>query len=111
MRAKKKRNTPEKATERAIMAWLSYQPTVKAVSINCGRFKTPNGSFFTATSCTGVSDILCCINGKFVCFEVKHGKNKQTKNQIEFENEVKKAGGQYYTVYSVDEVMEIFKNI
>lgn len=101
----------EKMLEKVILQWLNLQSDIKAVGIGGGQFKTVSGGMFKSTSCNGVADIICCLNGLFVCFEVKIGKNKQSPNQIIFENDIKKSGGLYYTVYSLGTVKEIVESL
>lgn len=62
-------------------------------------------------STDGIADILALKTGQCVWLEVKRPSGKQTPNQIEFEKKVKKAGGEYYVVRSIDEVQEICQQV
>ena len=52
--------------------------------------------FFPAThgfGRSGVPDIVCCINGKFLGIECKAGKNKPTALQVRELEAIRRAGG------------------
>jgi Holliday junction resolvase len=59
----------------------------------------------------GVPDIICCLNGKFIAFEVKDLKGKITPLQEYNIELIKKAGGKAYLVRSVEEVKEVVESI
>lgn len=69
----------------------------------------PDGSFRSMPkySKTGVPDIILVINGKFMGLEVKTPKGKQSDNQFEFQMGLERAGGQYYLVTSLDDVIKL----
>lgn len=52
----------------------------------------------------GVSDILCCINGRFVGIELKAENGKPTAHQLLFINSVVEAGGIAAVCYTLGEV-------
>lgn len=56
----------------------------------------------------GASDLVLLLPNKNTIFvEVKHGKNKQSPNQIDFQNRVEKLGFQYWLVYSLEQFQEL----
>lgn len=59
----------------------------------------------------GVPDIICCIDGQFVAFEVKALGNSATPLQSYNIDEIRKNGGIAYVVRSVDEVQTILSEI
>jgi hypothetical protein len=52
----------------------------------------------------GSSDVLACIKGRFVGIEAKVGADRQRKNQGNFAEAIRKAGGVYILARSVDDV-------
>lgn len=56
-------------------------------------------------SVRGVSDIVVLKNGKAIFIECKAG-TKQSPEQKDFEEMVKKAGAEYYVVSSIDDVQK-----
>lgn len=48
---------------------------------------------------SGVADLLCCISGEFVAFEVKKKGNEPTPIQFAFLRSIRKAGGKAGVVY------------
>ena len=57
----------------------------------------------------GVSDLLCCIDGKFLAAEFKapDGKHPLTVKQRAFGRRVVEAGGQFAVVRSVEEFLDV----
>jgi hypothetical protein len=61
----------------------------------------------------GLPDIIVVKDGKYIGLEVKKpqcgnsAKTYQSKEQKEFEQELKAAGGEYYVVRSIDDVQKI----
>lgn len=54
---------------------------------------------------SGVSDILCCVNGRFVAIELKADKGKPTPLQLLFLSKVTKAGGIARVCYTWGDVV------
>ncbi len=76
-----------------------YLSTVK----DCFYWKEHGGQFGTA----GIPDIIVCYRGRFIAFEVKVGKNKETVLQKMTINKILKAGGYALVVRSVAEVVNV----
>ena len=55
----------------------------------------------------GVPDILVQWNGFPVWLEVKTDKGKQSKEQIEFQNDCKKQNIEYYVVRSLKDIKDL----
>jgi len=89
----------EKDITAAIMRYLKTLP-------DCWRFKTHGGMYGTS----GVPDIIVCLNGRFIAFEVKTETGKLTKLQESTLSRIKAAKGKAFKVTSVSEVREIIKN-
>jgi len=90
----------EKDIIAAIMRYLKTVP-------NCFCWKQHGGQFGTA----GLPDIICCINGQFVAFEVKTPAGKLTKLQEITIQKINAAKGNAYKVTSLQEVREIIRNL
>ena len=87
----------EKAFENKIKAYLKQQ----------GAWHVKY--FANAYTKSGIPDLICCVNGKFLAIEVKaeHGRVSELQNyQIE---QIKKSGGQAMIVYPKD--FDEFKKI
>lgn len=52
-----------------------------------------------------ISDLLVCLDGKFVAIEVKRPQGKLTDGQERFLHNVRAAGGIAFVAYSVDDVV------
>ena len=62
-------------------------------------------------STIGLPDIICCIAGRFVAFEVKTEDGRLTALQDRTLSRIRDAGGVAYVVRSLDEVKAILKNL
>ena len=78
---------------------LSYLKTVD----NCFFWKEHGGMYGTA----GIPDIICCLNGWFVAFEVKNETGKVTKLQDATLRKIMLAGGRAVVVRSVEDVKKV----
>ena len=74
---------------------------------NCFCWKTHGGMYGTA----GIPDIIACINGRFVAFEVKTETGKVTKLQEITIQRIKEAKGKAFTVRSAAQVAAILKEL
>ena len=74
---------------------------------DCFFWKQHGGAYSVA----GLPDIICCINGKFVAFEVKTPTGKLTKLQEVMLKKINAAKGNAYKVTSVNEVQAILENL
>lgn len=90
----------EKDITNAILIHLKSVP-------RCFAWKEHGGMYGT----TGIPDIIACIDGKFVAFEVKQPIGKLTKLQEITLQRIKKANGKAYKVTSVEEVIKILERL
>ena len=74
---------------------------------NCFCWKEHGGMYGTA----GIPDIIACIGGRFVAFEVKVPGNKLTKLQKITMQRIKDAKGQAFKVTSAAEVAAILSEL
>ena len=59
----------------------------------------------------GMPDLIACYDGRFFGFEIKTLKGKQSPYQKLREQEIKKAGGEYFLVHSLEEGKAIVAEI
>ena len=90
----------EKDITAAILRYLKTVP-------GCFAWKEHGGMYGTA----GIPDIICCLNGRFVAFEVKMETGKLTKLQESMITKIKAAKGKAFMVTSVEEVKEIINHL
>ena len=83
----------EKDITAAIMRYLKTVPS-------CFCWKQPGGCYGTA----GLPDVICCIHGMFVAFEVKTNIGRLSKLQEMTMKRIWEAGGRAFKVTSVAEV-------
>lgn len=90
----------EKDIVNAIMRYLKTVPM-------CFAWKEHGGMYGTA----GLPDIICCIGGRFVAFEVKTPSGKLTKLQEITITKIRVAKGEAFKVTSVEEVKTILDSL
>lgn len=56
---------------------------------------------------TGSPDIIVVINGRYIGFEIKDVKGKQSESQIAFQEALEQAGGAYHVIRSIDDFISI----
>ena len=74
---------------------------------NCFYWKEHGGQFGQA----GIPDIICCIGGRFVAFEVKTEKGKTTVLQEVTLRKIRKAGGTAEVARSVADVKAVIERL
>ena len=74
---------------------------------NCFFWKEHGGQYGTA----GIPDIIACVDGRFVAFEVKTETGRLSRLQEVTLGRIRDAGGKAYMVRSAAEVAEIMKEM
>ena len=90
----------EKSITTAILRYLKSLP-------HCFCWKQHGSQFGTS----GLPDIIACIGGRFVAFEVKTEVGKLTALQSATLGKIQAAGGAAYKVTSVEEVKKIIQEV
>ena len=62
-------------------------------------------------SAKGAPDLYVCINGRFVCFELKVGANNMQDDQIIHKIRIERSGGLHFSPYSLDEFISIVEDL
>lgn len=71
---------------------------------NSGALKTERGGFIRFGT-KGAPDIVAVIKGQYIGIEIKKPKGVQSPGQKEFQKNLEKAGGQYWLIRSVEELL------
>lgn len=71
---------------------------------NMGVWDSKKNSYRANATMKGISDIIAIVNGEFWGIEVKN-KDKQSINQMYFQERVENAGGKYIIARSLDDVI------
>lgn len=74
---------------------------------DCFAWKEHGDMYGTA----GLPDIICCIGGRFIAFEVKTPSGKLSKLQEITIRKIKEAKGEAYKVTSVEETKVILQSL
>lgn len=91
------------AEKEIVSAILRYLKTVP----HCFCWKEHGGMYGTA----GLPDIICCIGGRFVAFEVKTDAGRLTKLQEAMIRKIRTAKGEAFKVTSVGDVRFILETL
>jgi len=60
---------------------------------------------------SGIPDLVCCLDGRFIAFEVKSDSGETSKLQDWNISQIKKSGGEAFPVRSLTEVKKIIENL
>ena len=66
------------------------------------------GKWTKGTGTKGSADISATINGRSVKIEIKYGKDRQSDDQIRYQEMIEKAGGIYIIVKNFDDFIQWF---
>lgn len=107
---KSNKNIPERYIERQIINYLRMQKWLACKIRTSGRIIKGN-VFSLPKDELGVSDIIACSpDGIFHALEIKNAKGKQSDYQIAWGNMVKRIGGRYTILRSLEDAIEYVKN-
>lgn len=73
-----------------------------ALPYTVGMFRQMDGGRPVKVGIPGVSDLVCCIGGKFYGVEVKVNRDRQRDEQKKFQRAVEAAGGKYVLAHFTD---------
>ena len=59
----------------------------------------------------GKPDLITCIDGKFVAFELKVGKNDLQDDQVIHKRRIEKSNGLHFSPYTIVEFIEIVERL
>ena len=62
-------------------------------------------------SAKGAPDLIVCINGRFVCFELKVGSNDMQDDQKIHKLRIERSGGLHYSPYTLSEFKSIVEDL
>ena len=88
----------------------------KRLQDKCIEFLKQNGIYYInkfgdGYSAKGCPDLLTCINGKFVAFELKVGLNDLQDDQKIHKIRIERSGGLHYAPYTLEEFTKIVKEL
>ena len=67
--------------------------------------------FGNGWSAKGAPDLIACIKGKFVAFELKVGENDLQDDQKIHRTRIKRSGGLHYSPYTLSEFISIVEDL
>lgn len=88
----------------------------KKLQDKCIRYLKDNSiyhinQFGNGWSAKGAPDVIACIDGRFVAFELKVGKNDLQDDQKIHRNRIRKSGGLHYSPYTFEEFVHIIETL
>jgi len=88
----------------------------KKLQDKCIRYLKEKGVYYLnlygdGFSGKGKPDLLACINGRFVAFELKVGENDLQDDQRIHRNRIRKSGGLHYSPYTLEEFKTIIEEL
>ena len=98
----------ESLIQSAILAYLSAR-RIYAIRVNSGRIKIDRRLIKLGDA--GTPDIIACVAGAFIGFEVKSATGKVTELQAECHERIARSGGVVFVVRSVDDVRDALDDL
>ena len=92
-------NKPEKKLQDKCIAYLKGKGIYHINKYGDGR------------SAKGAPDLYVCINGRFVCFELKVGANDMQDDQKLHKLRIERSGGLHFTPYTLSEFISIVEDL
>ena len=88
----------------------------KKLQDSCIKYLKDNGIYYVnkfgdGYSAKGCPDLLTCINGRFVAFELKVGANDMQDDQKIHKIRIERSGGLHYSPYTLEEFITIIKEL
>ncbi len=106
--------TSEHDAQKAIIEYLKYDRDVYWMRNNsfAGKIMRPDGSTgWVNNAKKGAPDIVLCKNGLWIGLEIKCRGGRQSPDQKQAEADIRKAGGQYYIIHTIDDLTFVLNNI
>lgn len=98
----KKQGPSEAQVQKAVLDFLKWQ-NITHFRINVVGVPMQDGKFRPNVGMLGMADIAIVYQGKSVWFEIKRLNGRQTQYQKDFAEKVRKAGGYYFLIRSVEQ--------
>jgi len=92
----------EAQVQKSVIDYLRWQ-NITFFRINVVGIPLKDGSFRPNSQMKGIADLSLIIDGKSVWFEIKRLNGRQTQHQKDFAEKVRKAGGYYFLIRSVEQ--------
>ena len=110
------RPKPPKETANSITAnivrAIKMQPKCAAYRINnVGVWDEAKGIYRKGNTQKGLFDVAAVVKGRAAWFEIKAGRDKPSREQLIFQQEVRGAGGVAEFVYSTDEFLTMLRKL
>ena len=97
----------ESQVQKQIITWLQLQKDITVVRFNSIGIPLGDTGKFRPIRMKGISDLICCVRGKFLAIEVKREKGgKLSEYQKAFLQTVKEVGGYAIVANNLDTVIE-----
>jgi hypothetical protein len=101
---------PERDIQKSVLAYLNHLKKIYFFRSGNGAIRTELGNFFR-TGRPGNPDIVVCYKGIFVGLEIKTKTGKQSPSQEKTEQEIINAGGKYFIIRSIDDVINALESL
>ena len=93
---------PERQIKQKIQKYLKWIGYECAIIDSAAHYSKDAGMYIKSETTVGTSDLIACIDGRYVAIEVKRiydtGRDRQSEHQKKFQKRVEGAGGLYMIV-------------
>lgn len=106
-----KKSSDERILQKAVLDYLQLMENrgrCWCFRAGSGSIKTEKGNWFK-TGKSGLPDIVCCIQSRFVGFEIKTKNGRLTENQKTAKKQIENQGGEYHIIRSLEDIERYFE--
>jgi hypothetical protein len=104
-------STPEGKIQAAVLRYLREQEVFCWRQNNLAIFDPKMNGYREHNGLKGVPDILAVIKGRFVGFEIKTPKGRQSADQLFFQKRVERHGDKYFIIRSLEDAKIALKSL
>lgn len=101
------KQSPANALTDAVIKYFKLNGGIAYRINTMGVFDKAKGTFRTSGMKKGLPDVIGIYKGKFIGVEIKIGKDRQSEDQKDREQEIKSNGGLYYIAVEFDQIKPI----
>ena len=106
--AKKSGQSPANALTDAVVAYVKLSGGRAYRINNTGIYDPTLKKFRTSGTLKGIPDIIGVYKGRFISFEVKIGKDRQSEYQVLRQQEIEACGGLYVIAKEFEQFKKVF---
>jgi hypothetical protein len=94
-----------------VLTWLTIHSHYVSRIQSQGQYRESIGRFTRSTTRRGIGDLFAVVNGKTLMIEIKAGKDRLSKFQIQTQKDIEASGAHYWVIRSFEEFLKQYKHL